>query len=827
MIDPDVLESHGVTVEALKSKFTQDESALAKDEKTKSLINLIKSRIGEGISKNLRESSHWVAIDAAFDAPFRQISPTLARSLLSTKMDDAGVLKASQDWGLTHLISEQTDAHGKVTKTIDLPAFFEVTVPVAKAYAIIRSATIFNQRNVYPTFKFEPARLTLKNKTRCEIITDRVQGMTSQYGYVSIMRQAILNKMIYGTCLMFPAECWHTEKQIHEDKDGNEETKVVKEGLRYNLPHMSRVAWDLNYRLGTFNTDTGCSWAFYWQVQRYGDVKDNDAYWNTDKITYGTDWMTHSPTFFSTLYPCVCKFPNQANRAPNAPSGNTGNAPTAGAGAMDRESAAGFYAAEETDKAVTLTQLFMKLKPKKYGWGDYPHPVWFRFIVVNESTVIYAEPLAYCPVIYRGYDAHEERELNSSLVLEALPFQDHIGNLISQQILTIKQNLIAAAFVNEDAVGKGTMDKLKNLGQKLYVEMSFIPFSAKSAAFAGKDIKEAFIPVSFPRLDTTAILNGIRTLLDMMERILVMSSQEIGAAAAHEQTAEETRVIQSSTSNRLNFTASYDDDADLAWKKQLYDALMAYGEDEMYAQIETVVAEDVKKTLEDLGFTVEEEGDAGKNTKTLVKGSKTALLYESFASTRDSGDRINNVAIANAMVQLLQVVLTNPPMFAAIGPAQAIKMINSIADFSGFYKDAFKLEVVPHENPEEQNARAQEEVGGMLAQLKQVLEKEMQQTVGAATQPLAAALQQVMQQIQGIGQATQQLGEAAKQSGAAIPQLAQQMAAMQEGVQKAIAGIGQHDAQQDEAIGKLMQILQVAAGGVPQPQPVAQPMVPA
>src|SRR5258708_2417057 len=370
--------------------------------------------------------------------------------------------------------------------------------------------------------------------------------------------------------------------------------------------------------------------------------------------------MTHSPTFFSTLYPCVCKFPNQASRAPNATAAaSAGNAPTAGAGAMDRESAAGFYAAEETDKAVTLTQLFMKLVPKDKGWGDYPYPVWFRFVVVNESRVIYAEPLAYCPVVYRGYDAHEERELNSSIVLEALPFQDHIGNLLSQQLLTIKQNLISAVFVNEDAVGKPTMDRIQNLGKKLYVETTFIPYSARAAMMAGKDIKEAFIPVNFPRLDTTQILTGVRAMLDMMERILVMSSQEIGAAAPHEQTAEETRVIQSSTSNRLNFTASYDDDADLAWKKQLYDALMAYGEEEVYAQIETLNAGDVKKTLEDLGFSVEEEGDAGKNTKTLVKGNKTALAYETFASTRDSGERINNVQLANAMVQLLQVIFTN------------------------------------------------------------------------------------------------------------------------------------------------------------------------
>ncbi len=809
-IDLQVLDRHGLSVEVLKRKFTAEE----KDDKTKDLINLIQSRIDEGIRKSFREARHFWALDQAYDSPFYSISPTLTKWLLGGKMDTEGVLKVSQEWGLTHLIREERNAKNEVVKTIDLPSFFEITVPVAKAYCIIRTAVIFNQRNVYPFFKFDPAQLTAKNKMRCDIITDRVQKMSSQYGYPAIMRQSILSKNIYGTSLMFPAECWHSEKQIHE-KNGKEEEVVVREGLRYNLPHMSRVFWDLNYRLGTFNTDTGCTYGGYWQVNRYGDVKDNENYWNLDKLTYGTNWMTSNPTFFSTIYPCVMKFPGDRIGRPNQTTGGNAQTPVAGAGAMDREAAAGYYSAHETDAAITFTQLFMKLVPKKYGWGTYKYPVWFRFVVANESTVIYAEPLAYNPVVYRGYDAHEEREINSSIVLECLPFQDHIGNLLSQQLLTIKQNLLSAVFFNEDAVGKGASDKIQNLGKKWYQELNFIPYSARAAQFAGKDIKEAFFPVNFPRLDTTQILAGIRTLLDMMERVLVMSSQEIGSAAAHEQTAEETRVISSSTSNRLNFTASYDDDADLAWKKQLYDALMAYGDEDVYAQVETTEGTNTKKVLEDLGFTVDEdgggEGDPNIGTKTAVKGKKTALAYEAFASTRDSSDRINNVALANAMVQLLQVVLTNPLMFAAIGPAQAVKLINQIAGLSGFYKE-FKLEAIPGATDEEKNKQAQEQVGGMLAQLKEVLEKEMGQMIGAATQPLVQAVQQLAQQVQGISQAVPQLGEA-------VGQLNQKVEQNSQAAQQVLAQVGQKDQQQDEAIAKLTQLFGIVAqqAGLPPP----------
>ena len=815
-VDLDILEKYGLTVDLLRSKFTTATEDRDPEDKTRAVINLIHSRIDEGIRKSLREARHWWALDQAFDTPFYAISPTLTKWLLSGKFDTEGVQRISKEWGLSHLIREERDLNGGVVKTIDIPAFFEIAVPVAKAYCIIRSAVIFNERNVYPFFKFDPAQLTAKNKMRCDIITDRVQKMASQYGYPAISRQSILSKNIYGTSLMFPAECWHRETQIHKD----DKEVTVREGLRYNLPHMSRVFWDLNYRLSTFNTDTGCTYGGYWQVNRYGDVKDNPDYWNLDKLTYGTDWMTSNPTFFTTLYPCVCKFPtDRTNRLTNNPTaGGNAQTPVTGAGAMDREAAAGYYAADEEDKAITFTQLFMKMIPKKYGWGTYPHPVWFRFVVANESTVIYAEPLAYSPVVYRGYDAHEEREINSSIVLECLPFQDHIGNLLSQQLLTIKQNLLSAVFFNEDAVGKGAADRIKNLGKKWYMEINFIPYSSRMAQFAGKDIKEAFFPVNFPRLDTTAILAGIRSLLDMMERILVMSSQEIGAAASHEQTAEETRVIATSTSNRLKFTASYDDDADLAWKKQLYDALMAYGDEDVYAQVETTEGGNTEKVLTDLGFTVDEDrggkGDPNTGTKTAVKGNKTALGYEEFASTRSATDRINNMALANAMVQLLSVVFNNPLIFAAIGPAQAVKLVNQVAAISGFYNE-FKLEAIPGAAKEEQDKQAQEQVGGMLAQLKEVLEKEMNQTIGAAVSPIAQAIQTLTQQFQQIAQAVPQLGQAIGQINQKVDQNTQQTA-------QVIQQIGAKDGEQDQAIAKLTQLFGVVAqaAGLPPPEAI-------
>ncbi len=252
---------------------------------------------------------------------------------------------------------------------------------------------------------------------------------------------------------------------------------------------------------------------------------------------------------------------------------------------------------------------------------------------------------------------------------------------------------------------------------------------------------------------------------------------------------------------------------------------MAYGDDDLYAQISSPPTEDVKKTLEELGFTVEEEGDQNKNTRTLVKGKKTALLYEEFASTRDASERINNVALANSMVQLLQVVMANPALFAAIGPAQAIKLINQIGDFLGFYED-WELETMPGASPEEQQAQAQEQIGQMLAQMKQAIDQE----IAAAVTPVAEGVQQLGQVVSQIAPVVPQLAKGVQELTQALQQMAQQIQGMQQGTTQALEAIGQKDAQQDEVIGKLVGLIQQAMPPPPMPpQQMAppSPLVPA
>ena len=233
----------------------------------------------------------------------------------------------------------------------------------------------------------------------------------------------------------------------------------------------------------------------------------------------------------------------------------------------------------------------------------------------------------------------------------------------------------------------------------------------------------------------------------------------MGAAASHEQTAEEVRSIASYTSNRLQFTSSSVDRAVYAWKNQIYNGLMAYGEPEFYAQLQTPVT---RERLERLGFTVE-DADEGITSKPVVAvKDKTAISLESFSSVRDGMDRINNPASANVMAQLFGAAMGNPLVAQVIGPEQAVGLLNQIFELSGVPRD-FRLKMAKSveelqaaqeqqgEGAGQNVAAIQEQMMGQLQEAAQVIQ---QQVAEQLAQNSEAVRQQVLTDVSGV---TQQL----------------------------------------------------------------------
>jgi hypothetical protein len=724
MIDLNVLSSRGVDTDKLKSVFAGDDAAIPN--KAKPLLFRIRDRIADGLQWCIKNHKVYHALDLAWETPFRQVSSTLAYSLVNNDLDEQTVKNAAKDWGLTGMLDDIGDSKG-TRKSLNLPIFFNVYVPIVRAYVTIRWARIYNDRRQYPLFKYEMAQNTTTNKLRSDIITDRVQTMSNSYGYSETLKQGIFQMLHYGSCFQFPQEEWHSEKQILRNKAGVEEEKYVREGLRYHLPHPSRVFFDQAHRTTTFNTDSGCSFAGYWRIMRYGDIRMNDKFWNVDKISYGktTDMLSSAKTYLELVSPCTMSFPTSKNAFGN----------------MDREEGLDrFYNKSDDDKAVLITEYYEKLVPSEYGLGDYDHPVWFRFCLANDDTILYAAPMPYCPVVYYAYDPHEGRSMNASLSLEIIPFQDQIGNLLSQYLLSVKQNLANITFVDTDQVPKSMIDQLQNWGEKIFRGLNFMPFSSRQNKFAQSDVREAFNSVRFSTLDTNGIVGAMRQVIDMLERLLVISAQEIAQVASHEQTAEEVRTVATTTTTRLAFTATGVDDAINAWKEQLYRGLMAYGEDEIYANINSQYT---LEALHSLGFTVTEK-DEDRSGAVKVRGQKSALALESIGSYRDSLDRVSDNAMAAALTQFYQIIGNDAEIRQSVGIDQMLDVVNRVGQMLGLPRD-FKLQKIndgqgPEQQAEQMVAIAEEIKGSVLQEVGQAIEP-----IAKNTQENTSAIEQLIQ----------------------------------------------------------------------------------
>jgi hypothetical protein len=683
-----LIKEHGLSQKELRTIF--EGPALEKDTPSNKLVERIRDCVRTGIERNRKDYRLYKAMDWAYDQAFSQVSMTQLRGLMSTGYDDSKVLELANSWGLTHLLPD-VEKDGQVCcdpttkkplKALNLPVFFNLFVPVVMSYITIRWGKLFLDRNQTPHFKYSPSQYTVENRLRCEVVTQAVQKMSTWFDYAADTKQSILQTLIYGFCINFPREAWFTEKQ--EDEKG--EAKIVREGLRFNQPHPSRVYYDLYNRLSTLNSNSGCDHVGYWQLRRYQDVKDNDLYWNKDKISFGAlSWFDFAKDLFSQeVAPCNMTLPGQTSDG------------AGGTGAMDRENEAAKVYGQGHYAAPTLeTNHFHRLIPKEHGLGTYEHPIWMRFVVGSDNAVLFAEPLATDVFPTYTYDADFNRSRFRSMALEALPFQDHIGQVLSQWCLSVKENLNNPIFYDKDKISTEDVKKLENLGQKTYGRRVFIGFSSTENVRMRQDQREAIYSPDMTRHNTAELPTLLNGILGILDRILQFSPQEIGQAASHEQTAEENRIIDRNMSTRVAFTDTGIDAAENAKKKMAYDAMMAYADDNITVGIGSAFvtsAEQLKSAMKKVGIEFEDNDSAEINEDgtVTVKAKKSSLAMESFAANRGETNRIDEPAVADAMAKIFIAIAGNPVLIQSIGAPQLVELLNQIIVVAGLPKE-FRL----------------------------------------------------------------------------------------------------------------------------------------
>lgn len=792
MISLQALRDKGLTEENLRTWFGGDpkmwDQSTPEAQKRFALHNRLRSRIQEGMTRNFASYRTFYALDRAWTQPFQQITPTLVSGFLDTDPNSDSVKRQLNDWGLSSMLVDETDPKSNtVVKKFNLPVFFNIFVPLVRAYVTIRWAKIMNDRRQTPFFKVEPVKQTTPLRVQCEALTDRMNVMSNQYGYYEVMKQSVLKMLHHSYCLQFADKEWDCEEQWRPATDADvaaqkqvaaptqEDPKAMRaavagdmikvterEGLTYHQPHATRLFWDMAHPKFTFNYGYGCKFAGYWRIVRWGDIEDG-SYWNKTAVSLGAaDLIANNRTFFQTSY-AACTL-NYAFLPPAPAPTATGTAAAAEMGVgvtqLDRERqiANTFYGTERKDQGVLITEYWEKLVPKDNGLGDYDCPIWMKFTLAGDGgTILYAAPVPYNPVIYYGYDADESLASNPSLSLEILPFQDHFSNTLTQILLTARQNLANMTFVDEEQLPDGAKAKIENLGNSMYQALNVFGFSSRKAYRAQTKLAEVVQNYNLPKGNVAELTNVLKTILDVLERILVMSSHEVAQAASHEQTKEEVRTITASTTTRLQFTATNVDIAASAWKRQIYDGLMAYGDDDMWAHLPSDIPLS-KNVLEKMGFTfVDHDGSEQDNPTEIAtvryrrvkfKKSAVALNMWEIAATRDDTDRSSDREVAISMSSLMKDLLANPMLAPAIGPDQALEYANQIARLAGLPRD-FKLRNINPQGTEEQKrAEAQQQ----LMQVIQAVLGQVDQKVIKDIEPLMQKVKDGSDKIQSIEQ---------------------------------------------------------------------------
>lgn len=783
----------------LRKLFEQEQPP----ENIKKLTNLIKSRIRHGRYNAIKDWRLYAAIDKSYEVSFSQVNYAIINYLFDTHHNDkvGEFIKRLERWGIPQSMActEVSFKDGSVKQYLDRKMFHDITVPIVKPYLTMRAATIFNERNNYPLFVYSPSKVNAETEALGKIITEIGEKIAVDYGYRDLLRQIIVHTLKYSFSLIFPMESWHYQMST---VDGKEFT--VKEGLRYSLPHPTKCYVDGTYSASSINTDTGCDYVMYWDLYKYGDVITNELYYNRDKITYGSDW------FGETEFPSLAleEYWRQMNPCFLTSTANDMylNSPWNGAysgGSEQRTYAQRLYTDSDYDKVVLLTNCFMKIVPSQWGISDYKYPVWIRFVVGSDDTVIFCEPIPYCPAVFFGYDYDDNLIKNPSFALECIPWQNLVSRLLRQHLVTVRQNLLKVVPYDKDQINQDQIQELMARGKEL-VESVWLPFSGRELSIKQQDPQNIFRPIQFTQQNTTEILIVINSVINLMEKALQMSAQEVGGIAGHVQSAQEIKTIMHHMSNRSGFTGSFIDSGIDAWKRQIYNALKSFMDEDFAVDVMDLKTKDVEILRTSLGFEVEDMG----NNAFKVKGKKSKLSVGGFISAREGDFRLDMSQIAKVMFDGLSAIIRIPDVASRVGPEWITKAINRIVKTMGAPED-FQIELSPE-------ATTLSELKMVQAQLnelsKQIIQAATNEALKEITKQVAPAFKQTQEQIQqtqeGVVQAAQQI----QQTQQGVVQTAQQIQQTQQGVVQT----AQQSKQMEEGLVQISQQVQQTQQGVVQ-----------
>jgi hypothetical protein len=778
MVHPLILKKHGTTRERLRQIFERREMKdpgpdaseqereeykrfLADAEVRKAIEAEIQERLEESVSWGVQNYQFYAAVDIAWDttAVSKVLMPLLMYAQGKIKLD-ACAQQLSTIPGTESYISKDKD--GKPL-SINLPKFAETAINVVRSIVTRRhAAQSVKYSNLYPYYKYESRSTGQVGKCKADVMSQQAEVVVDGFGYRHHDSQVMRDGFLYGHSIDFISSAWEVHRTEVIDKTaeafntfasaGKEadlnllptKSVIYKEGLSWTNPHPTRLIIDDNYPLPAINDDCGPEFIGYWDIVRYSDIADNPLYFNTKAVSYGEKlWSLYSTynTYFTQYYdrittPTAPLIPGADSSAPP----NGAFAHTDLANNNDRKANVGIYTSENGNAGTFKAEYFRKLKPSDYGIGTYAYPIWIRFVVAGDSTVVYAEPIYSKPAAALSINENDSRKLNASFAHDVMWAQDMMSNLISQMMVAVQGELLKIIAINKDVVDDADYKKIEKILQGREFAASgpiVIPVSLQKMSVE-MDIKlDALFKIGETQQSQSVetIIRAMGQLMNLLERLASMSPAEQGQPAPREISATEVTEMASTTQNVYAFISDAVDEYRSAKKRILYETMIGA----MRGKVQVpVLGRYSRGTIEKAGFKaaaggVDEVALTDRPASVNVVGDSSSLSHDYIFTTRDGSERPVNTQAANTMVQLMQAILQVPEVREKLGREKIYEMFNEIFRLSGTGAD-LNLEVQEGEEGgfgEDQIAA----MGQLLEQLKTAL-----QEIASATQQNAAAI---------------------------------------------------------------------------------------
>jgi hypothetical protein len=658
--------------------------------------DLIFARLTEAVTFNLKNHTIYSAVDVAWDSTpiMKGVLPLMLYA--QGKLDKKACATSLEAAGFGDKYVTKDEKGG--VKDIDLPKFYECNVNLIRSILTRRLAAQANKySNLWPYYKYDSRGFSQVEKLRADLVSQRMDVMADQFDHKHHEVQVVREMLMYAQVIDFVRAAWEKEQQARKKKQapGLETSEkdfdvvTVKEGVTFINPHPSRTFWDTAYPLASLNSDTGCEFVGYWDVVRYRDINLNTQYWNRDKISYSSNtaglFTTYSQ-YFTQYYTTIVPPKDAEDHA-------AGN---------DRKNSIGIYGSELLDTSMITANYFMKLKPKDWGFGDYPYDVWVRFVLAGEKTVLFAEYLPSTPGAVASHNSNDSRLINISFAHELMGYQDQLTNLFTHLLMCLSSDHVKFLVID---TGLATPEQVTSMRKQIKGSASH-PGTyvleidrAKMAELGVSDPKNVVTLVETRSMAIDTIFRAIGQLIQMVERMAALSPQEQGQPAPREISATETNLIAGTTESVYGYISDSIDEYRAAKKRILYESWMIMGEDKFRLP---VVGRYPKAVIEAAGLKAEgdayDAGAQGDAAKYTVTGEKYALEHDYIFTSRDGAERPVNTQSANVLVQLIQTVFSIPAVTQAIRKEQFYEMVNEVFRQSGAGFD-LKLELQPGDDP--------------------------------------------------------------------------------------------------------------------------------